>query len=140
MSTPPDGPWSIGKSDHKGRPLFVRINTGLRDTAGKPPFDHRFGVAVPLHSPGDDGLPIATESKELNHIKDELSATFKPSGHTLLAVVLTTSGFREFVFYTSAPHDIQPAIERLKAQITSHKLQFYVRQDSDWEVYESYLF
>ncbi len=139
MSTPPTGPWSVSSTEHNGRPMFIRINTGLRDAAGKSPFGHRFGVAVPLHSPGDDGLPVATESEELNSIEDQLSATFEPSTNTVLAVILTTSGFREFVFYTSTPNEIQPAMERLKTQITSHKLQFYVRPDPDWEIYDSFI-
>jgi Family of unknown function (DUF695) len=119
--------------------MFLRINTGLRDLAAKPPFGHRFGVALPLHSPGVDGLPIASESEQLNGIEDELSATFESSGMTVLAVVITTSGFREFVFYTSVPHEIPPAMEPLKNRITTHKLQFYVQPDPDWGGYVSFI-
>jgi Family of unknown function (DUF695) len=141
MSTPPvNNTWSVGRGDNNGRPLFIRINTGLRDTAGKPPFDHRFEVAVPLHSPDANGLPIATESEELKRIEDSLLVTFEPSKHTILAVVLTTSGFREFVFYTSAARDIIPAMEHFKTQFKTHELQFYVQPDPDWKVYKSFLF
>lgn len=140
MSVPPNGPWSVGTTEHNGRPMFIRINTGLQETAGKPPFGYRFGVAVPLHSPGDDGLPISSEFEQLNSIEDELSATFESSGATVLAVIFTTSGFREFVFYTSVPHEIPPAMQPLNARITTHKLQFYVRPDPNWEVYNSFIF
>jgi hypothetical protein len=132
--------WSIGRSEHEGRILYIRINTGLKNIAGKTPFDHRFGVAVPLHSPGEDGLPTTVEYEELGRIEDELVATFEPCQVALLALVLTTSGFREFVFYTKAASDVEPLIEALKAQITTHKLQFYIHPDVDWDVYQSFLF
>ena len=119
--------------------MFIRLNTALRDHVGRPPFDHRFGVAVPLHSPNADGLPGNSESEELTLIEEQLVAEFVASKQTHLAVVITTSGFREFVFYTSAPHDIQPAMQRFTTRIASHKLQFYIKPDPGWQMYKSFV-
>lgn len=119
--------------------MFLRINNGLRSVSGKPPFKHRFGVAVPLRAPKEDGLPTNDEMEKLNRIEDALTAAFTPSGKTLFALTITTSGFREFVFYTSVPAEIPPAMERLKKQITTHEVQFYVKPDEKWEIYKSFL-
>jgi len=130
--------WSMFEGTRDGRPMIVRGNTGLSAVAGKPPFGYRFGVAIPLHSPREDGFPTTDESKELAAIEDALLATL-PASTTRFALVITTSGFREFVFYTSAPDTIPPAMHRLQKEITSHRLQFYVERDEAWQVYHSFI-
>jgi hypothetical protein len=135
---PPKEAWSVAQSAHKGRPMFLRVNTGLKALAGKLPFDHRFGVAVALRTPNEHGLPTKEESEQLNRIEDTLTTAFTLSGKTFLAVIITTNGFRELIFYTSVPREIVPAIESLRNETKSHNLQFYVKPDTTWEVYKSF--
>jgi Family of unknown function (DUF695) len=135
---PPADSWSIAQGKNDGRPMFVRINDGLHPIVGKPPFDQRFGVAVPLRAPDPNGFPVADESEALNKIEDELLNTFQSSRQTLLALVITTSGFREFVFYTSVAEQIGPAMEQVRARTASHELQFYIQPDKSWEVYRAF--
>jgi hypothetical protein len=130
--------WSVAQGTNNGRPMFLRINDGLKPLVGKPPFDHRFGVAVPLRAPDENGLPTKPESEELHRIEDALTAAFSDSGKTFFAVVITTSGFREFVFYTSVPGDIVPELERMKKEITSHDVQFYIEPDPKWGIYQTF--
>ena len=139
---PPESPkdsWTVAQGTYKGHPMFLRINKGLLPLAGKPPFQDRFGVTVPFRAPNENGLPNNSESEDLNRIEDDLLTTFTSSGKTLFAIVITTGGSREFVFYTSVAPDIAPAMERLKKQITSHELQFYVQPDKNWDVYRSFV-
>ena len=138
-ATPPEDSWAVAQAELNGKPMFLRINEGLRSIAGKHPFDHRFGVTVPLHTPNEHGLPTNEEMESLNRIEEALEATFPPAGPTLLAVVVTTGGFREWVFYTSVAPDIAPAMETLRSRVTSHELQFYVEPDRKWEVFRSFL-
>ena len=42
--------------------MFLRINSGLKTLAGKPPFQYRMGVAVPFKMPDGHGLPTSGES------------------------------------------------------------------------------
>jgi hypothetical protein len=51
---------------------------------------------------------------------------------------ITTSGFREFVFYTCVPNDIIPEMERVQKETTSHAIQFYVKPDPNWVVYQTF--
>ena len=134
----PDDSWTMFEGSNEGRPMILRGNTGLADIAGKPPLTHRFGIAVPLHSPRENGFPTSEESEELGAIEKALLATF-PAPTTRLAVVITTSGFREFVFYTSAPEGVPAAVRRLQSEITGHTLQSYVEPDERWEFYRSFL-
>jgi hypothetical protein len=134
----PKDTWSVAKGTNNGCPMFLRVNDSLKPLASKPPFDHRFGVAVPLRAPDEQGLPTKEESEELNRIEDTLTATFTRTGKTVFAVAITTSGFREFVFYTSVAREIMPTMERLKNEITSHTVQFYVKPDPTWGLYLSF--
>ena len=137
-TAPPEHSWAVAQAQHEGRPMLLRINTALRGIAGKPPFSHRIGVAVPLHEPDANGFPAAAESDALTHIEDALFDGFAASRKTVPALVITTSGFRELVFYSSEPQDAIQAIDALKTSITSHALQSYAASDPSWSVYQSF--
>lgn len=130
--------WSLAEATYNGRPMFLRINVGLKPLAGKPPFQHRFGVAIPLQVSNEHGLPTAEEAAVLNQIEDALLAAVLPSGQTKFALVITTNGFREFIFYTSQPADLVPIMERFKKETTSRQSQFYIRPDPTWGVYAQF--
>jgi len=98
------------------------------------------GVAVPLHAPEPNGLPGTDESIALGEIEDNLLSALCASRQTIPALVITTGGFREFVFYTSVPHEAAKALENLRDTTSSHKLQFYVESDPKWQVYRDFQF
>ena len=137
---PAEDSWSIGQADRDGAPMLLRLNSALKPFAGSPAFSHRIGVAVPLHAPEPNGLPGTDESIALGEIEDNLVSALCASRETISALVITTGGFREFVFYTSVPQDASKVLEQLRDATSSHKLQFYVESDPEWEVFRSFQF
>ena len=139
LSTPPEDSWAVAQAELDGKPMFLRINEGLRPWVGRSPFGHRFGVTVPLRAPNEHGLPTDEEASALEQIEEALLAAFPPGGPSLLAVVITTGGFREWVFYTSAADEVGPALEALRPRAAPHEVQFYVEPDRKWAVFRSFL-
>src|SRR5215471_3398461 len=92
--------WSILRGENNGQPMFVRLNTGARAVAGSAAYGIRVGVAIPLRNPRPDGLPDKVESEQLRSIEDALIVA--SNEHAILVAIITTSGMREFVFYTGA--------------------------------------
>jgi len=137
---PAEDSWSIGKSERNGAPMLLRLNTALKSCVGSPTFSHRVGVAVPLHAPEPNGLPGTDESIALGEIEDNLLSALCASRQTVFALVITTGGFREFVFYSSVPHEAAKVLEHLRETTSSHKLQFYVESDPKWQVYRDFQF
>jgi hypothetical protein len=68
-------------------------------------------------------------------IEDAICNSLQEQAESLLVAIITTSGMREFVFYTRAPQKVQESFEQLRESITSHEIQLMVQLDETWDVY-----
>lgn len=132
---PIDGPWSIGEGQNDGNVMIVRSNSGYREFGSVRGYEHQVGIAVPLRAPEPSGLPSTAESAQLGEIEDVIRNSLKENAESLLVAIITTSGMREFVFYTRAPQQVQQRFEQLSKRITSHEIQLMVQLDKTWEIY-----
>ena len=128
-----DGPWSILRGEHDGRPILVRLNTGARAIAGSDAYGIRVGVAIPFRQPTPEGMPDTSESAELLTIEDALIE--QSSAHAVLVAILTTNGMREFVFYTGDGDWIPEFHQHMMRSTSSHEVQCIADHDPSWEVY-----
>lgn len=135
---PIDGPWSVGQGQHNGKTLIVRSNTGYKDYGGVAGYEHQVGIAVPLRTPEPTGLPSPQEDAELGVVEDTISASLEQQAESLLVAIITTSGMREFVFYTRAPEQVKQRFEQLRGSITSHEVQLMIQPDKNWSVYAQF--
>jgi hypothetical protein len=85
--------------------------------------------------PEPTGLPSPAGSIELGEIEDVLRSSLQERAESVLVAIITTSGMREFVFYTRAPEQLQQRFQELRARITSHEIQLMIQPDRTWEVY-----
>jgi hypothetical protein len=138
MTILPEGPWTVASGESDGRPIFVRINTGAAAISRQPALGHRVGIAVLLQAPDASGLPTPDESVRLTQIEEAVEAALRVGHETILVVVLTTGGMREFVLYSTAPQNIETAVGNVQAQFPSYEIQFYIQPDPDWEGYTSF--
>jgi len=127
--------WTVAQGDHDGKPMFVRFNGGFRDFRGKSRYPHQVGIAVPLRSPEETGLPSPQEISELGAIEDSICEVLEAEKESLLVVVVTTSGMQEFVFYTRSPEQVKVKVGRLRGTINGHEIQLMIQEDRDWQVY-----
>lgn len=132
------GPWVVAQSTHDGKPLFIRANQGLRPVVGHPDYAHQVGFAVRLRGQGPDGLPDDAEMAELAQIEETLCAELRGENESLLALVLTAPGVREFVFYTCDPAAVKRRAEVLARAIQSHRFQTVIRRDPQWVNYRRF--
>ncbi len=132
---PIGGPWAIRHGEHDGSVMIVRSNTGYRKFGSVPGYEHQAGIAVPLRAPETTGLPSPEEDAELTAIENAICPTLEEKVESLLVAIITTSGMREFVFYTRAPQELRQRFEVLRHRITSHEIQLMVQPDKDWVVY-----
>jgi hypothetical protein len=132
---PIDGPWSVGEGENDGKTMIVRCNTGYQEFGRVAAYEHQVGIAVPLRAPEPSGLPSPEEDLELGQIEDTLCQVLKNETESLFVATITTSGMREFVFYTRAPESVEQRFEQLRGGISSHEIQLMIQLDKDWEIY-----
>jgi len=54
----------------------------------------------------------------------------------LFAVIVTTGGMQEYVFYTSSPKQVKLKFDHLRGKITGHEIQLMIQPDKDWRVFD----
>ena len=138
MTTLPDGPWTVASGDNEGKTIFVRLNTGASAVSKQSALRHRIGIAVLLRAPDASGLPTPDESATLSHIEEAVEAALRVGHESILVVVVTTGGMREFLLYSAAPQKAEAAIATVQAQFPSYQIQFYVQPDAEWDAYASF--
>ena len=131
--------WTVYEGQYNGKPLIARVNIGLQPLVGDSRYQHRIGVAVPFNSAGEDGFPSGEESWKMSEIEDLLAAELERHHESLFAVVITTGGMREFVFYTSDPQAVERKLAALAETIDSHQIQRVIQPDEGWAVYHQFV-
>ena|SRR6516165_6279490 len=61
--------------------------------------------------------------------------SFEERAQCLFVAIITTSGMREFVFYTRDPEQVRKRFEEVRTGITSHQIQLMIQPDEGWSVY-----
>jgi hypothetical protein len=115
--------------------MFVRTNTGYRKFGSVPGYEHQVGIAIPFRKAEATGLPCPAEDAQLGDIEEIICTSLEEQAESLFVAVITTSGMREFVFYTCKPNSVQQRCEVLRNRITSHEIQLMIQSDRTWRVY-----
>jgi hypothetical protein len=131
--------WKVGQSKYGGKPLIVRFNAGAEAIAGHPDYRYQVGIAVPLKSPNEHGLPDVEEDRQLAGIEDQIIRTLEDARESILVGVISTGGMREFVCYSTNAESVRQKFERLQHSITSHDLQLMIQVDPQWTVYKQFV-
>lgn len=135
----PDDDWQLLQGEVAGKPAIVRFNRALQSLAGTDGYKDELIVSVKLAQPTDAGLTTAVEAGTLNTFEDALRHALGPAPSALLAVVMTTDGFRDFIFYTGEP---MVAVRRIQSSVapTFSDLNVDVRgrPDPEWTQYRRF--
>jgi hypothetical protein len=135
-----DKNWANLKGEIEGELAYIRVNEGLKEVAGHPDYDHRVIVSILLNDIRDDGMPGSKEELQaIDQVEDVYREALQAKQESLLAVVVTTNGRRDLIFYTSNAqgaiskfeNDLQPLAE-------THQVEFMVHPDENWELYQDF--
>lgn len=133
-----DNEWQVSQGQHQGNPLVVRVNTWAKEISAHPEFPYRIGIAIPLLSPQNDGLPSEEENSNLNEIEDEIFDLFQINNNAIVCVIITTSGMREFLIYSSS-NKVDDKIKQLESKFPEYDFQNYASEDKKWDGYKEWV-
>lgn len=119
-------------------PMIIRMNRGYEAVMGHPDYGYQIGIAVPLNQPNEHGLNEAEEGQELGAIEDALCNALESDKLALFVFSQTSSGVKEWVFYTGDPEAAVARIAGLRQQLTTHDVQVMVQDDPEWETYRNF--
>lgn len=134
-----DSCWLNLSGTLRGNPARIRLNEGVVPLQDDPAWAVEMLVTVHVNDVGDDGLPRdIDEYTALDALEDLYRDALQRGGRSVLALVITTDGIRDLIFYTSDPDAaIKEFEERLKPATTTHPVEFTIRPNA-WELYRRF--
>ncbi|MFZ0745007.1 MAG: DUF695 domain-containing protein [Terracidiphilus sp.] len=127
--------WRVAEGEHNGNPMFVRRNAAYRAFSGVRGYAHQVGIAVPLLDPEPSGLPSSAECTDLDIIEEALCSLLETANESIFVAAITTSGMREFLFYTRDPEQVKLKFEQAGTRFAPHQIQLMIQPDSEWKIY-----
>lgn len=130
--------WNVLRGENEGKPMFVRKNMACDKMAGNKYYSVNCGIAFKILYPNSEGLPDFEKEPELNDIEDDIFEIFESDLNSIVPLIITTSGFREFVFYTRDLPEFLSRLEKLKSRYPQYELTSFNKQDPNWITYSSF--
>src|SRR4051812_22669795 len=96
-----DSTWANLSGTLSGKPAQLRRNDGILPLRNEPTWAHEVRVAIRFNRVGGDGLPDGKdEYVTLDAVEDLYRDGLQREGTAALALVITTDGIRDLIFYT----------------------------------------
>lgn len=130
--------WTVFEGVNNGMPILVRKNVGCDKIVGDSRYCTNCGIAFRILYPSENGLPNFNLEPSLNHLEDDIFGILESDLNSIVPVVITTSGFREYVVYTKDLQAFENRLARLKAKYLQYELTHFSKIDRTWETYKSF--
>jgi len=130
--------WGLSVAETDEGPMVLKINSGYKDLMGHPDYSYQIGVAVPLNNPNDAGMHDEEEGEQVAEIEEKLVEALEHDKLALYVFAQTSSGAKEWVFYTGNPEEVETRIANVRKQVSTHTLQNIAQEDPDWETYKDF--
>jgi len=118
-----------------GHPVYVRGNIALRALNEKQRFPYRVGFVVAFQNPNRYGLPTDDEARELTPLENEIDRAMTGKKLGVPALIITTGGMREYVYYSNQPDAVRSQIKKMGPRMHGREVRSYVTADPGWDVY-----
>lgn len=119
-------------------PASIFVDLGVQSNAPVPSLAHMCYVSLRMNAPRADGLSSSEEFDKLVEIEDALEKRL--CGNEVGYVGRnTSSGCRDFYFYTSKPEDWQSKVADVLSAFEDYKYETDTREDTEWSTYFNFL-
>lgn len=131
-------PWALAKGNRDGDSLMMRYRKFNPDFP-KQSYPVRVRLTTDIKESTHTGLPTQTEYERLGEFEEDLMRSIEGDEGSVLAMVITSSGKREFIFQTSDPDDFRQRITDVYHD-DNHGYDLYMESHSDdgWDLVDEY--
>ncbi len=137
-ATGEDGRWINGSGTINERPAVFRADLSLFDLPNREDYGYELIVSVKLQDPDELGFPQQDEANGLYEYEDAVMPAVQAGGWGRLAVVLTTDGFRDFIFYVKDHHSAPERLDPLKPHFPNLQVEMLGKPDPQWTQLERF--
>jgi len=129
-------PWALAAGEHEGSHLLIRFRQFPEDFA-RAQFPERINIFWRMYEPELNGLPTNQESQRLETFENRLVSAVERDGHSILSVVLTCAGRREFVFHTADVAEFVQRLTNMPQEVERYPIDLLRNNDPDWAYFDA---
>ena len=124
--------WTLLQGEYDGNPLLVRYRQ-LDEPFDKAAYPFRINIFWTMVAPDDNGLASDDELTFLDLFEDRIIDAVEADGGSILSLVLTCDGKREFVFHTGDPEAFVQSLTEMPHEEEPYPIEIHCYEDKDWE-------
>jgi hypothetical protein len=121
------------------QPASIFVDLGIRTQAPLKSHPTMAYLRVFMLRPREDGLSSQEEFDDLIALEDKVTSRIVRDAATLFVGRNTSSGNRDFYFYTSDPDGFERAAREAMRDFPAYKYETGAREDRDWRTYFEFL-
>lgn len=124
--------WALSRGEYEGKPVMVRYRKRLLQLENSEGYDQLLRVIWPYGGEEESGMPSDADLKLLDDFETLLCDAIEADGRAICTAVITTWGYREWVFYTTDFEDCGERISRLPQKSSPYPIELEAEADEDW--------
>ena len=124
-------PWSIAEGIDEGMPVITRFRN-FDQSFPRSRYPKRLNIFWKFSNPKDNGLPSPEDSVQAEAFEDRLVEAVENDNHSILSMVLTGKGQREYVFHTSNANEFLQRLTAMPQEQDRYPIEINSFEDVDW--------
>ncbi len=131
-------PWTLIEAHGNDGPIIVR-HRQFPDGFPKNRFPHRLNIFWQMSEAAENGMPEDAESGRMQAFEDRLVDATEADKQSILSLVLTGNGQREYVFHTSDTDEFLQRLTDMPQEEDPYPIEIDHTEDDAWEYYDRVL-
>lgn len=122
----------------EGHTEEYRYEIRFRAFSEKPITEHygqRLNIFWEMSEYFENGFPSEAELDKLHGFEDRLINAVESDEFSIMSMVLTGNGEREFVFHTPDPQEFVRRLTNMHQEVERYPIQINLNEDSTWAYY-----
>lgn len=124
--------WSLTKGEYEGKPVMVRYREPLLTVSDISGYDQLLRIVWPYGGEEESGMPSDRDLTKLDEFEEHLCEALEKDGKAICGAVITTWGYREWVFYTGDFEECNERIAKIPQQRSPYPIEVEAEHDEEW--------
>ncbi|MCD9029572.1 DUF695 domain-containing protein [Luteimonas sp. BDR2-5] len=129
--------WVIARTETEDGLSVLRLKN-IEDQFDFNAFPERLNVIWDFQEPTQAGTPSPSESEAMERFEDRICGRIEEDGESILCMVFTEPGYREYVFYSRSTDDFLSALNTIPQERQPYPIEIQHETDQGFGFYQSY--
>lgn len=127
-------PWSVAEGATDEYEFQIRFRK-FPESINTKAYPIRLNIFWQMDECFENGYPTEEELKRVHTFENRIVDAVEHDNFSIMSIVLTGNGQREFVFHTSDSHEFIDRLTNMPQEDDPYPLEIHSNDDEEWEYY-----